>query len=81
MPFSKKTLREAWRMAQGRCECQRKGHGHRRRCDRRLTWDQYNLIGADGWQARPWTAFDEGGQDAAENCEIVCWACAGAEKV
>jgi hypothetical protein len=38
------------------------------------------LIGPGGWQVRPWTDFDAGGQDEPENCEIVCWRCVGAEE-
>ena len=81
MAFSEKTLREAWRMAQGRCECQRAAHGHGERCQERLTWEHSDLIGPGGWQARPWTPFDEGGEDVPENCEIVCWKCVGVDEM
>ena len=75
------TLRTAWRLAQGRCECQREGHGHGDRCEERLLWNRRDLIGPGGWRARPWVAVEDGGADAPENCEIVCWRCAGANAV
>jgi hypothetical protein len=75
MAFSEATLHEAWRLAQGRCECQRRRHGHRERCGAILTWEQRGLIGASGWQAIPWTPFADGGQDEVANCELLCWKC------
>jgi hypothetical protein len=79
MPFSKQTLREAWRMVRRHCECQRDGHGHHGRCEEPLKWEYRGLIGPGGWEARPWTPFEEGGADDPENCEIVCWRCLQAE--
>ncbi len=73
--FSPATLREAWRLAQGRCECQRLAHGHPSRCDALLAWEHRGLVGVGGWQATPWTAFSEGGRDDVGNCEVVCWKC------
>ena len=78
MPFSQNTLREAYYLAKGRCECQREGHGHAERCGEEIVWQRYGLIGVGGWQARPWTPLEEGGGDDVENCEIVCWKCAAA---
>jgi hypothetical protein len=68
--FSEETLREAWRLARGRCECQRDGHGHGERCDRQLVWGRLGFIGEGGWQAHSWN-----GEDDPANCEILCMAC------
>jgi len=78
MLFSPRTLREAWKLAQGRCECQRDGHGHADRCGEPLSWQYCELIGPGGWQPTLWQPLSEGGKDAPENCEILCWKCAAA---
>jgi hypothetical protein len=71
MAFSEQTLREAWRLARGRCECQRGDHGHTDRCNRPLVWGRLGYLGEGGWQARAW---DEEA-DAVENCEVLCIDC------
>ncbi len=70
MQFSERTMREAWRLAQGRCECQREGHGHAGRCNLELRWDRRGFLGEGGWQADRWD-----GDDAPENYEVLCMAC------
>ena len=78
MFFSNRTLREAWKLARARCECQRDGHGHQDRCGEPLSWEYCELIAPGGWQAGLWRPLNEGGQDSADNCEIICWKCAAA---
>jgi hypothetical protein len=70
MAFSEETLREAWRLAHGRCECQREGHGHGERCNRPLVWARRGYMGEGGWQARAWDRDDD-----PENCEVLCVEC------
>ncbi len=70
MQFSERTVREAWRLAQGRCECQREGHGHEGRCNRELRWERQGFLGEGGWQADRWD-----GEDTPENCEVLCMEC------
>ncbi len=70
MLFSEGTLREAWRLARGRCECQREGHGHQGRCNRELRWERLGYLGEGGWQANGW-----GWQDDPDNCEVLCVEC------
>lgn len=70
MAFSEATLREAWRLARGRCECQRDDHGHASRCNRELVWESRGFLGEGGWQYRAWSGEDEPG-----NCEVLCLEC------
>ncbi|MFB3816559.1 MAG: hypothetical protein ACE147_02740 [Candidatus Methylomirabilales bacterium] len=70
MAFSEETLREAWRLARGRCECQRTDHGHGERCNRPLVWARLGYVGEGGWQAHAWD-----GEDDVANCEILCPDC------
>ncbi len=70
MAFSEETLRAAWRLAQGRCECQREDHGHAGRCNRRLEWSRLGYMGEGGWQAHSWN-----GEDDPANCEVLCVEC------
>ncbi len=72
MAFSDQTVREAWRLAQGRCECQREGHGHTGRCNRELRWERRGFLGEGGWQCRSWNG------EEPENCEVLCMECYGA---
>jgi len=40
MVFSRVTLRRCWKLAQGRCECQRIGHRHLAPCNRPLVFER-----------------------------------------
>ncbi len=74
MPFSQKTLRRCWKLAQGRCECQRENHGHEGRCNRPMVFERHGFLGPEGWYAGAWTGLN-GGRDEPENCEAVCSEC------
>lgn len=74
MPLSDATVRRAWRLAQGRCECTREGHGHGERCNRALVWEQRWLRVPGGWDAREWERLGDGPNEA-ENVEILCTDC------
>ena len=73
MAFSGEVLLEAWARSEGRCECQRRGHGHNGRCNRAFLW---TLQGADsasgGWSALRRTSW---ATDVLANCVILCAAC------
>ncbi len=75
MRFSLETLRQAFALARGRCECTRDGHAHSSRCDEQLTWNNLGFLGEGGWQAHAWVPLDAGGEDDPENCEVLCWRC------
>jgi hypothetical protein len=74
-PFTAETLRRCWELAQGRCECQRRGHGHEGRCNRPLALHRHAFLGEGGWLALAWTSSAEGGADSPENCEVLCAPC------
>ncbi len=75
MRFSRTTILEAWKLALGRCECQREGHGHGERCNRSLVLAHHGKLNAEGWIAVPWKPFEAGGADDPENVEVLCWDC------
>jgi hypothetical protein len=72
MAWSEETLRRAWELARGRCECMREKHGHGVRCGRALVWGKHSLIGEEGWEARPW---EPAAGDGPENVELLCMPC------
>jgi hypothetical protein len=74
MPLSERTIQAAWRLAEGRCECTREGHGHGERCGKVLQWHRRGELSQEGWEARPWTPIN-GGHDEPENVEVLCMAC------
>jgi len=77
MMFSEQMLRRCWDLAQGRCECQREGHDHSGRCQRRLVLRQHGLLRAGGWFATPWGPGGNETADSpdAETSEALCWEC------
>lgn len=75
MRFSQATVQRCWQLAQGRCECQRGDHDHAERCNAVLMETAQGLIGEGGWFAWAWTPLEQGGPDAAENAEALCWRC------
>ena len=72
MTFSEQTVRAVWARAEGRCECQRTGHGHKDRCTQELTWSLQSVDVVGGWRARRKATW---GRDTLENCEIRCSSC------
>ncbi len=70
--FSEETVRRCWELAQGRCECQREGHGHTGRCNKPLGEHHHGILGDNGWLTSPW---HPAGPDAPDNCEALCWEC------
>ncbi len=74
MPFSHEVLLEAWARSDGRCECQREGHGHQGRCNRQLMWTlRSSTSTSSGWEVRRRTSW---GMDVLTNCVVLCAACA-----
>jgi hypothetical protein len=72
MAFSDRVVLEAWKRANGRCECERTTHAHLGRCFRQLSWNSRGKDTNDGWEAHHVTA---GGPDTLSNCEILCQDC------
>ncbi len=75
MAFPDDVVKQAWDRAGGRCECTRRNHGHRERCNRPLIWFYRGLELPGGWEAHHKTAGKAGGADTLSNCEILCQAC------
>lgn len=75
MEFSSETIHLCWQLAQGRCECQRDGHGHEGRCPVRLIEGVYGYLGRGGWFVSAWTPRHGDGGMAAEDCEALCADC------
>jgi len=76
MAFSDQTVASAFTRAGGKCECDRTGCGHGRRCNKMLDWRQRgNDYATGGWEAHHKTAVGVGGNDSLSNCEILCIEC------
>jgi len=75
MAFSIETLKQVWAWTDGRCACKREGHKHENRCDQVLAWGRRGSPHLMGWEGRHRVPPEQGGDDTAENCEILCWAC------
>lgn len=75
MAFSSQTVEQAWRRTGGRCECERRTHGHLGRCGASLKWANRGRSGAGAWEANHSVRLESGGSDALSNCEILCWSC------
>jgi hypothetical protein len=72
MAFSTEVIEQAWKRANGTCECTRPDHGHWAKCHRALLkWKR----GKEGWGA--WEAHHIGdpNDDSLSNCEILCLDC------
>ena len=79
MPFAHEVLLEAWARSDGRCECQREGHGHEGRCNRQLMWTMRGSTSAPGaWDVSRRTSW---GTDVLANCVVLCAACSTPRKV
>lgn len=76
MSFNIETVREAWKRAGGRCECERKNCGHIGKCNKELHWDQRGNDNSQyGWEAHHKVSQAAGGADSVSNCEILCCKC------
>lgn len=75
MAFSDEVVREAWRRAGGKCECERISHKNHllRKCNKQLSLG--NRGREEGWGC--WEAHHKTstGGDTLGNCEILCWDC------
>lgn len=67
MPFSDEVKAQAFKRSGGRCECQRKTHGHPGRCKATITKTtvEYHHLHAES----------EGGHNGLSNCEALCRSC------
>jgi len=74
MAFSDETIEDAWRRAEGKCECRRSSHDHSyHRCDKWLVReDRGRETGTGAWEAHH---VSISGGDTFSNCEILCWDC------
>jgi hypothetical protein len=73
MTFSDIVIKQAWRRANGKCECRRKTHGHHYvRCNKQLVWSNRGRECRGAWEAHH-TVKDR--PDTFSNCEILCWSC------
>lgn len=72
MAFSAEVVAQAWKRANGTCECTRTDHGHWAKCHKALLkWKR----GKEGWGA--WEACHIGSpdDDSLSNCELICREC------
>ena len=72
MAFPDSIVDQAWARSGGRCECNRKGHGHSERCGRELLRDRRGAEPSYWWEACKKAA---NGDDTLSNCEILCQDC------
>ena len=70
MDFSDETILQAWKRADGKCECERTSHNHSGRCGKELVWENHGREGSGAWEAHHINS--EGGEELS-NCEILCW--------
>lgn len=73
MAFSEEIVSQAWKQAEGKCQCRRTSHSHSYvRCSKDLVWENRGREGRGAWEAHHITV---GGPDTLSNCEILCWEC------
>ncbi len=84
MSFSENTKYQAYKRANGQCECIRKKCSHVDRCPKRCNISSndifiYSLrneeIPYPGFEFHHKTAKSEGGDDSLSNCEFLCKEC------
>lgn len=83
MAFLDDTVLQAWKRAEGKCECVIQSHRHEgaffkstNRCDKLLTWGNRGRESGQGaWEAHHKVSVESGGPDSLSNCEILCWDC------
>ncbi|MBU2036819.1 HNH endonuclease [Patescibacteria group bacterium] len=73
MAFSQETINQAWRKADGRCECSLNKCRHLSKCSKEL--DPQNKIEWKKWHAHHKVSPDAGGSDNLDNCQILCVEC------
>lgn len=73
--FSEETVRKAWDLAGGKCQCTRESHNHFGRCNKSLVWENRGREGIGAWEANHINRQESGGGDELSNCEILCWSC------
>ncbi|KPK42907.1 MAG: hypothetical protein AMJ78_00665 [Omnitrophica WOR_2 bacterium SM23_29] len=73
MAFSDYVVEQAWKRADGKCECRRIVHGHIGRCNKSLSWE--NRGRETGWGSWEAHHISISGGDGLSNCEILCWDC------
>jgi hypothetical protein len=74
MAFSESVIEQAWKKANGKCQCKRKTHSwHKKiRCNRILVLSNRGREGRGKWE--PHHKVKTRG-DILSNCEILCWDC------
>jgi hypothetical protein len=75
--FPEDVLKQAFRRANARCQCERGDHGHGTfTCFKQIIWEHRgNKTERSGWEARFFVSPEDGGKPTVENCEILCWDC------
>jgi hypothetical protein len=71
--FSDDTIKIAWLRSGGRCECMRKTHGHKDRCNKILKYDQQGRDTDDHWEAHHRNS--DTSKNDVDHCLIFCWEC------
>lgn len=71
-PFPRLVIDEAWKRANGCCECEHDGHGHSGRCNVRCVKPMMGGRNKGGWEAHH---IDPNGELTADNCLIMCMDC------
>ncbi len=72
MTFPEDVVKDAWKRAGEKCECERTSCGHSGRCNKPLSWDKRGKESEDGWEAHH---RESTGPDTLDNCEILCQDC------
>jgi hypothetical protein len=72
MAFLDIAVQQRWNMAGARCECTQTIHGHRGRCNKRVTWGNRGGLGWGAWEAHH---IGSPNDDSFSNCRIYCWEC------
>ena len=74
MSFPEYVVKDAWELAEGRCECSRAAHNHPDgRCNKRLILEKRGQVGWGALEACPIDGNPE--HNGLSNCEILCWDC------
>lgn len=74
MPFSESTVKVAWNIVGGKCDCKRPSHNHSGiKCNKPLVWGNRGQHGWGAWEARPIDGNPN--NDRVSNCAILCDEC------
>jgi len=71
--FSEETIDQAWKRSKGRCECQRKTHGHEGQCNKKLVYSNRGRDNDDYWEAHHRNGDET--NNNLDHCLIFCWGC------